>query len=123
MFFIMGISQGNKELSFTNGSMNICKSCGSYTTYKVFMTYMYLSIFFIPLIKWNTKFYVQSPCCDSIFLLNKEKGRAIKNKENVIIEDSDLTIIKANNFIKRCYNCGFETAEEFEYCPKCGNKL
>ena len=24
---------------------------------------------------------------------------------------------------KRCNNCGYETAEDFEFCPKCGNRF
>ncbi len=123
MFFIMGISQGNKELNFELGGMNICKKCGSYTTYKVFMTYMYLSIFFIPIFKWNTKYYVESSCCKSIFVLVKEKGKAIKNGEDVIINDEDLTPFKEYNNLKSCNNCGYQTEQDFEYCPRCGNKL
>lgn len=121
MFFIMGISQGNKELRQGAGKMNICKKCGSYTTYKVFMTYMYLSIFFIPVFKWNIKYYAQSSCCKSIFLLDKEKGKMIKNGEVAIINDSDLTLVK--EFDNICKICGFKVQDGFEYCPKCGNKL
>ena len=123
MFFIMGISQGNKELIQNAGRMNICKNCGSYTTYKVFMTYMYLSIFFIPIFKWNIKYYAQSSCCKSIFILDKEKGKMIKNGEDVIINDADLTIVNQYETVKNCKNCGYQTTQEFDYCPKCGNKL
>ena len=123
MFFIMGISQGNKELIQNAGRMNICKNCGSYTTYNVFMTYMYLSIFFIPLFKWNIKYYAQSSCCSSVFLLDNEKGKMIKNGEEVIIEDSDLTIVNEYESIKNCRTCGYQTSQDFDYCPKCGNKL
>ena len=123
MFFIMGISQGNKELIQNAGRMNICKNCGSYTTYNVFMTYMYLSIFFIPLFKWNIKYYAQSSCCKSIFILDNEKGKMIKNGEEVIIEDSDLTIVNEYESIKNCRTCGYQTSQDFDYCPKCGNKL
>ena len=123
MFFIMGISQGNKELIQNAGRMNICKNCGSYTTYNVFMTYMYLSIFFIPIFKWNIKYYAQSSCCKSIFILDKEKGKMIKNGEDVIINDADLTIVNQYETVKNCKNCGYQTTQEFDYCPKCGNKL
>ena len=123
MFFIMGISQGNKELIRNAGRMNICKNCGSYTTYNVFMTYMYLSIFFIPIFKWNIKYYTQSSCCKSIFILDKEKGKMIKNGEDVIINDADLRIVNEYETVKICKNCGYQTAQGFDYCPKCGNKL
>lgn len=121
MFFIFGISEGFKEL--TNSKMNICKNCGSYNTYNVFITYMYLSLFFIPIFKWNIKYYVKSSCCNSVFLLNKEKGKAIKNGEDVVITDSDLSIINGYSKAGVCSNCGFETQEEYIFCPKCGNRL
>ena len=25
--------------------------------------------------------------------------------------------------MRHCRNCGFSTAEDFEYCPKCGTRL
>ena len=123
MFFIMGISQGHKELFQSAGRMSICKNCGSYTAYNVFMTYMYLSIFFVPIFKWNIKYYARASCCRSIFILDKEKGKKIKNGEDVVINDEDLTIVKENETLKSCKNCGYQTREAFDYCPKCGNKL
>ena len=30
MFFIMGISNGRKDINYDSGGMNICKSCGAY---------------------------------------------------------------------------------------------
>ena len=44
MFFIMGINDGQKELNYDSGGMNICKSCGAYSRYTVFMTYMCLTL-------------------------------------------------------------------------------
>lgn len=123
MFFIMGISDGQKELNYDNYGMNICKSCGAYSRYTVFMTYMCLSLFFIPTFKWGKKYYVKSSCCNSIFELDEEKGKAIARDENVRITDEDLTIFRKNNRQKRCRNCEFETSEDFDFCPKCGERL
>ena len=123
MFFIMGINDGKKELNYDSGGMNICKSCGAYSRYTVFVTYMCLSLFFIPTFKWGKKYYVKSSCCGSIFELNEAKGKAIVRGEDVRITDSDLTIFKKNNRMKRCENCGFETMEDFDFCPKCGQQI
>ena len=46
MFFICGINQGQKEIPYNK--LVICGSCGGYGRYQVFMTYMCLSLFFIP---------------------------------------------------------------------------
>ena len=57
MFFMMGITQGRKELPFTQTV--ICDRCGSYGRYMVFMTYTVLSLFFIPVFRWGKKYYVR----------------------------------------------------------------
>ena len=123
MVFIMGITDGQKELPYDSGGMNICKSCGAYSRYTVFMTYTCLSLFFIPTFKWGKKFYVKASCCGSVFELNEEKGKAIARGEDFRITDADLTIIQRNSRLKRCSSCGYETNEDFEFCPKCGNEF
>ena len=102
MFFIMGITDGNKELKYDGGGMNICKSCGAYTRYIVYMTYMCLSLFFIPTIKWGKKYYVRTSCCGSVYELNEEKGKMIARGENVNITDSDLTPVSEKKRHKIC---------------------
>ena len=49
----------------------------SYGRYQVFMTYMYFSFFFIPLFKWNRRFYVKMSCCGAVYELDPEKGKAL----------------------------------------------
>ena len=84
---------------------------------------MCLSLFFIPVFKWGKKFYVKSSCCSCIFGLNEDKGKAIARGEDVRIPDDDLTMLRQYNRQKRCGNCGYETAEDFEFCPKCGERF
>ena len=75
MIFIGGISQGEKQLNYTQTV--ICDICGRYGRYQVFMTYMYFSFFFIPLFKWNKRFYVKMSCCGSVYELDPEIGKEI----------------------------------------------
>ncbi len=125
MFFILGINQGQKQLSFSQTI--ICRVCGQYGRYEVFMTYTCLSVFFIPLAKWGKRYFVKSSCCGTVYELNPEKGRLIARGEQVQIVENDLTFIKQQyrtwNNKKRCNRCGYESDAEFEFCPKCGNKL
>ena len=131
MFFIGGISQGQKQLQFNQ--LVVCSQCGAYGRYQVFMTYMYFSFFFIPLFKWGRRYYVQMSCCQSIYELDAEVGKRIARGESLEIQPGQLTLVKSgktqsewNNTWgrkKSCGNCGYETTENFEYCPKCGQKL
>ncbi len=123
MFFIMGINQGRKD--FQNDQLVICEHCGSYGRYQVFMTYMCLSLFFIPCFKWNRQYYVRTTCCNTVYALDPEVGKRIARGENIEILPRNLTQIQAGckSRIKTCENCGFETQEDFEFCPKCGKRF
>ena len=123
MFFIMGISQGRKNFEYNQAV--ICDHCGSYGRYQVFMTYMYLSLFFIPCFKWNKQYFVQSTCCNTIYSLEPGIGKRIAHGENIEILPQNLTQVQAGNRsnFKRCSICGFETQEDFEFCPKCGKRF
>lgn len=124
MFFMMSITDGSKNLEFTQTI--ICNECGKYGRYQVFMTYTVLSLFFIPCFKWNKHYYVQTSCCNTLYELNPEIGKAIKNGEQVEILPEHLQKVNHDTYgysFKKCSNCGYETAENFEYCPKCGNHL
>ena len=122
MFFIFGVS--SKEERFNFSQTTICKICGSYGRLEAFMTYSYFSLFFIRILKWNKKYYVKATCCGSIYTIDEEFGKAIRRGENVKLEDKDLNPINSNyKSAKYCPSCSSRIEEEFEYCPKCGEKL
>lgn len=122
MFFMMGINSGRKNLN--HNQMIICNHCGAYGRYQVFMTYMVLSLFFIPCLKWNKRYYVQSSCCNTVYELDSEIGKRIARGEEIEILPRHLRKVQdGRRGYKRCNNCGFATQEDFEYCPKCGRRL
>ncbi len=64
----------------------------------------------------------------------KEVGKALLHGQQADIKSSDLTLVQEGRrrgyydsgtykTWKKCGNCGFETEEDFEYCPKCGRRL
>ena len=89
MFFIMGITDGRKDFDFTQTI--ICNLCGKYGRYQVFMTYTVLSLFFIPCFKWNKHYYVQTSCCNTLYELAPEIGKAIARGQQVEIQPEHLT--------------------------------
>lgn len=125
MFFMMGITDGRKELNYSQ--TEICSVCGCYGRYQVFMTYTLLSLFFIPCFKWNRHYYVQTSCCNTLYELDREVGRRIERGENVRILAEHLQKLGSGRSsytdYKRCLNCGYETTEDFVFCPKCGARL
>lgn len=122
MLFIMGITEGRKDFDYSQ--MITCDSCGRYGRYQVFMLYTVLSLFFIPTFKWNKRYYVQTSCCGTIYELDPEIGKRIASGEDVQIKPQDLTMVNSGRgFFKHCNNCGYETAEDFDFCPKCGMRF
>ena len=131
MFFIMGINRVNKPVQYQK--LFICSRCGQYGKYEVNMTYMCLSLFFIPIIKWDKHFFAISKCCNCLYELDYKVGLRLKKGEDLEISDSDLTFIKEGKQYnwdfsstspgKKCKSCGYKANNEYIYCPKCGEKL
>jgi len=121
MFFIAGMSSKQDKLDFSQTV--VCSNCGKYGRYEIIMEYMYFSLFFIPILKWNKKFYIISSCCGSTYSIDKELGNRIARGENITLKEKDLQLIKSGQSytIKKCSNCGFETHDDYRYCPKCAN--
>ena len=58
---------------------------------------------------------------------SREVGRRIERGENVRILAEHLQKLGSGRSsytdYKRCLNCGYETTEDFVFCPKCGARL
>lgn len=123
MFFIMGVSQGRKKLNFDQ--LIICGHCGKYGHLEVYMVYSYLSLFFIPVLKWGRRYYVQTTCCETTVELEAEQGRQIARGEIASLPESIIprTYEYQASSRKHCSSCGFETEEDYQFCPKCGAKF
>lgn len=123
MFFIMGVSQGRKKLNFDQ--LIICGHCGKYGHLEVYMVYSYLSLFFIPVLKWGRRYYVQTTCCETAVELEAEQGRQIARGEITSLPESIIprTYEYQASSRKYCSSCGFETEEDYQFCPKCGAKF
>lgn len=124
---IFGIENKNKEI-MTLKNLN-CKKCNKSTSAKLIKNFDFFHIFFIPVFKWNEKYYVVCDQCKAIYNISKDKGKAIENGENVEITYWDLqdvdTGIYNNEFYnsKVCSSCGKTVESNFEYCPYCGAKI
>ena len=118
MFFIFGTGNGQKQLEFKQVAH--CSCCGQYGHIKVFMKYTYFSLFFIPLFKWNKKYYVKMSCCGSTCELPKKVGDDIYYDDLTMIDEKYLKFYKVGRV---CSSCGYFTKEDFAFCPKCGKPL
>lgn len=124
LFFICGISQGEKKLDFVQTL--ICSQCGQFGRLEVFMTYMYFSLFFIPVFRWGVKYYVKSSCCGTVYEIDRTLGKRLKGGENITLTQADLHMSSQgyrHTQTNECPYCGYQIDSDFEFCPKCGKKL
>lgn len=126
MFFIgvFGIDNKEKEIKILNNFC--CKNCNESSEAKLIKTYSFFHFFFLQLFKWNEKYYVICNGCNSIFNIDKEKGKAIEIGEKSEISYWDLKEVNnsyENYYIRKCPKCNRELENDFEYCPYCGEKL
>lgn len=122
MFFIFGINRREEDLG--NISAGTCSVCGLSGNYDFFVTYQVLSIFFLPIIKWDRKYYLKERSCNSLFEINEELGREIEAGRKINISDSDMKLIVSSyKQTKTCPSCGYQADPSFDYCPKCGQRL
>ncbi len=151
MFLMVGVSSGRKDIVFNQTV--ICRLCGQYGAYRVYMTFTQLLLFFIPFIKWNKRYYVELTCCGAVYELDPAVGKRIAAGRETYISEESLRLVSRGRFggydnsyggynggygsnygngnygngpytrMKVCGNCGYRTEEDFEFCPKCGRRF
>ena len=67
-------------------------------------------------------------CWGTVYQLNPEIGERISRAENAQIGPADLRIVSSGTgrsakMVRRCRACGYQTEEDFAFCPKCGEPL
>lgn len=126
MFFvgIFGIEDKKKEIRTIRNLS--CKNCDVLSGLTLFKVYSYFHIFFLPLFRWNERYYLVCSRCSSIYEISKEKGIRAERGEEEAITYWDLKSMEYgyyNNHIQhKCKNCGKELESNFEYCPYCGKR-
>lgn len=124
MFFLMGIFPEEKPLDFTQST--VCPACGKASQMKVSRVSTCLSLFFLPVWRWNREYRVHMRCCGAVYALREEKGRAIeRDPQSVTLSPDDLTPLSGpRNATRHCPSCGYICFDpSFSYCPRCGGPL
>lgn len=120
MFFIAGIKSKVKNHGIIKAK---CPACSSSDTLYLLNYYMTPHIFFIPTFRFNCSYSAVCIHCNSVMLLDKEKGRAVEKGVASELTRDDFTI-KTNNFsLPVCPNCGNNPAKNAVFCQHCGAKL
>ena len=129
MFFIgiFGIRNKQKEIKFVDNIQ--CRNCDKGLGGKLIKTFNFFHFFFIPLFKWNEKYYIICSGCNSAYEIPKDKGKRAEKGEDIEITYWDLKPAEAiyynDNYSAtyRCDHCRGIVESNFEYCPYCGTKI
>ena len=127
MFFIgiFGVENKQKEIKILNDIQ--CRNCDKGSGGKLIKTFSFFHFFFIPLFRWNEKYYIICNGCNSAYEIPKDKGKRIEKGENIDVSYWDLKPVETvhGNYFggNRCRHCGKVVEAGFEYCPYCGEKL
>lgn len=125
MFFIgiFGVEDKQKHIKDINTVS--CKNCNG-NRHKLIKQYSFFHIFFIPIFKWNIRYFLICNNCNTIYEVPKEKGMRAENGEDSAITYWDLEVIENYNGSQaqlRCSHCGRVVDSNFEFCPYCGERL
>lgn len=122
VFFIgiFGVKQGHKELGTENNV--ICPECGRLTRLSVVKQSTYFHIFFIPVFRWNVRYFAKALCCGEVFELNAEAGKEFENGKSGAITQGDLRSLGKSSLVT-CSSCGARVDSSYRFCPQCGNPL
>jgi hypothetical protein len=82
-----------KEEPIKYNKVHRCKYCGDIGSYNVFYTYQVLTLFFIPVWKWNRTYFADATCCRKKFILDKIIGDMLRHGDDVEIAENDLSEI------------------------------
>lgn len=124
MFFVFGTDARQKEVKRLDKFL--CKRCNEESSASVIRAYKCFHLFFIPIIKYRSMYYIQCEDCGAVHELSDEKAKAIVSggKDSITIWDVDLLTKDAkgkNNSL--CNECNGAINESYNYCPHCGKKL
>lgn len=89
MLFLMWIT--TKEEPINYDKVHRCKLCDDIGSYNIVYIYQVLTLFFIPVWKWNKTYFAETTCCHKQFILDKAVGNMLRHGEDVEILDSDLS--------------------------------
>lgn len=117
MFFIGVFGVNNKSRVLKDVYFK-CTGCVE-TKAELIENYSCFEFFFIPIYKYNKKYFLRCRRCESVYWL-KDEGIG----EIMASGKADYEHIREVIYQKEvCPHCGKDINSKYEYCPNCGKKL
>lgn len=123
MLLLFGAGPGTEDLYLDQKI--VCPVCGKKATLQAYCSYDAWRLFFIPVHKYNRRYFVRTSCCGAGCDIPAALGQAIDEGERDTLPLAGLPLHGglALTRLKVCARCGYETSQPFRYCPMCGKKF
>lgn len=120
MFFFIGIFGIQDRERTIREFENVICPCGSLSRAELIEQYTYFHFFFLPLFKWNRRYYIQFRCCNRLFKVPKDYVSELKDSSDI-----DIGRLEEIDLYSRhtCPSCGAYVDPSFSYCPYCGKDI
>lgn len=119
MFFFGVFGIQDKQRTVKEFGNVLCPDCERLSRAELIESFTFFHFFFIPLFRWNKKYFITMRCCRSLYTVNEDYFQELKNSDS--IDFSRLNRIRVSHDI--CPLCGNYINPNFNFCPKCGQKL
>jgi uncharacterized C2H2 Zn-finger protein len=121
MFLAMGITSGAADLRVRKCSFFPC--CGQNSTMAALTcTFEQVTLFFIPLFRFNKRYFISCTKCGSVYELEKDEGRRLEKDYYAEVNRDKIYAFRGST-AKICPNCRCTVDPNARYCPNCGSKL
>lgn len=102
MFIIWGVGSRQKVSKFLVDT--VCENCGSHCHMNLIKRYKCGTIFFIPIIKANTKYFILCPTCGTLKQITKQEFKELnqqfKTTGNSVVCLNNAQSQQSNNYYK-----------------------
>ncbi len=96
-----------------------CPVCGKKAELRAYCTYKAFRLFFLPVWRWDKRYFVQTSCCGAACPIPEKLGEAVDGGAQLDWKKLPLRGQRAVR-LRVCGRCGFETSQPFAFCPMCG---
>jgi ribosomal protein L32 len=123
MILFFGVGKGSDDLYLDQKI--VCPMCGKKAELQVYCDYKAFQLFFIPVYKWDKRYYARTTCCGAVCPVPFREGEALDSGdiERLDVKRLPLVQLHAAPQLKVCAACGYETSQPFRFCPMCGKPL
>ena len=89
---LFGYRKGGKRIAYVG--FHDCNNCHNLTNFYLYETSFRPTLYFVPIAKFNVKYFMMCSICEGGIEIDKEKALAVR-EENIDFDDSQKYIIEA----------------------------